>query len=107
MFRIIGRIILILAVAAIIAGGIYALVQNSSSGTSSDVRPEPQFANQGTTNGSQPQEFREGDRFEGGASIGRGLAGVIGSILKISLITLIVLVVRKWLGRGNKLPQPV
>jgi hypothetical protein len=106
MTQILGRILLILAIAAIIAGGIYMFVQNSGSSTS-NFRSESQFANPGATTGSQLQQFREHDRFEGGASIGRGFAGVIGNLLEISVITLLVIILRGWLGSARRVGQPV
>lgn len=102
MFQTIGRIVMILLVAAIIAGGLYALVQNSGM-NNSGFNPDRQIGTQNTVGGTQPQQFRENDRNRS-ASLGRGLGGVLGHMIEIGVITGIVLLVQKTLAQ-RKHPQ--
>lgn len=102
MFRTIGRITMILLVTAIVAGGIYVLVQNSGLNNSGS-NPERQIGTQNTDGGTRPEQFRENDRNRG-ASLGRGLGGVLGHIIEIGAITGIVLLVQKTLSQ-RKHPQ--
>ena len=93
MLKTFGRIILILLVAAVVAGGIYTLVQSGSSTNS--FNPEPQF-DRPTQNGSAPPaDFNERDAR--GGSIFR-LVGVFGTMLEIGAITLAVLFIQSKLS---------
>lgn len=101
MFKMIGRILIILLVAAIVAGGIYLLVQNGSSNNTA-FAPDRQFQGRtfgGTSNGNfaSPDGFRGRDH-EGQFSIGRGIGGLFGTTLKISVIVLLVLLVQNGLA---------
>ncbi len=95
MIKVTIRIIVILLVAAIVSAGLYALVQNGAS--SARFRPERQFNPSGANNAQvRPEGFRgEGRDFGGSASIGRGLAGIIVTLLQISAITFIVVQFQK------------
>jgi hypothetical protein len=108
MFKTTGQILIILLVAALVAGGLYALVQ-SSGVNSSAVTPDLRFENQLTGQRQPPPEgFRErgGDHDgEGEFSLGRGLAGVLGTLLKIGVVTLLVLLVQKMLARSPRQTQ--
>jgi hypothetical protein len=98
MFKTIGRIMIILLVAAIVAGGLYALVQNGSA-SSTAFTPDRQFANRNTTGTSAPPEqFREHES-EGGFSLGRGLGGILVTALQIGVITVLVLQAQRVLAK--------
>ena len=118
MLRIIGRILVILLVSSLIAGGIYLIVQQNHSALGiGDGQPgfEGRLRNnfEWIDNGSElPQEsiasnarlshFRGGDHdLEGGVSIGRGLMGITRNLIVFSLITLLVVAIQKlfsWLN---------
>jgi hypothetical protein len=99
MFKIIGRIIVILLVAALVAGGLYALVQNGST-NSTAVAPSRQFQSSGTNGTFAPRE-QFGDRGgEDRFSLGRGVGGTLVTFLEISLITFIVIQVQKVLAKS-------
>jgi hypothetical protein len=108
MFKTIGRILIILLVTALVAGGLYALVQ-SSGANSSATAPEPRFSNQPTGQRQSPPEgFRERGGDHGGESefsLGRGLAGMLGTFLKMSVVTLLVLLVQKMLTKSPRQTQ--
>lgn len=104
MFKIIGRILTILLVAAIVAGGIYLLVQNGSSNTLASAL-EQQFESRSfdrnpNGNFAPPNGFRERGH-DGEFSIGHGIGGVIGTVLKMGVIVLLVLLVQKRLANLN------
>lgn len=99
MFKIIFRILVILLVAALVSGGLYALVQYSGASNIAE-RPERQFENQNSGQaGSQPNQFREHGGEHNAFSLGRGLFGVLGSLLKMGVIVFIVLQVQKLLAK--------
>jgi len=107
MFKIIGRILIILLVIGLVTGGLYALIQ-SSSANSSTAAPDPRFENQPTgQRQAPPGGFRErGDHGgEGEFSLGRGLGGVFGTLLKIGVVTLLVLLVQKLLSKSPRSTQ--
>ena len=106
MFKTIGKVLLILALAALISYGLYGLVQNGSlNGISfgsehefnrfnSNNQITASFASQ-----SRPIErFHEHDR---GASV-FGLFGVIGTALQMGLITLVVVSLQGWIKTLNR-----
>ena len=101
MFKIIGRIIVILLVAALVAGGLYALVQNgSTNGTAFASGRQFQSRN---TNGTFVSRDQFGERGgEGGFSLGRGLGGTLVTLLEIGAITLIVIQVQKVLAKSPR-----
>lgn len=89
------KITVILIVAAIVAGGFYLLANNTSlaSGPDTDGRQPPAMT---STDGQtfQPME-RPGEGGEHGASLSRGLAGVGGTLAKLTIITIVVLLLQK------------
>lgn len=102
MFKTIGKIIVILLVAALVAGGVYALVQ-AGSANDTTVSPRDQFKSR-ETNGTfvPPDGFREHDS-EGEFSLGRGLGGLLVTLLKVGVITLIITQLQRVL---SKVPRP-
>ena len=99
MFKTIARIIVILLVAVIVAGGLYALVQNSSTNRVAFATGR-QFQGSGTNGTFVPRE-QFGDRGgEGRFSLGRGLAGTFATFLEISVIAFIVIQVQKLLAKS-------
>lgn len=98
MFKIIGRILVILLVTALVAGGLYALVQSGSS-TSTAFASARQFQSSGANGTLVPRE-QFGERGgEGRFSLGRGLAGTLVTLLEIGVIALIVIQVQKVLAK--------
>ena len=100
MFKIIGRILVILLAAALVAGGLYDLVQNGST-SSTAFAPDRQFVSR-NTNGTltPPTQFRDRES-EGGFSLGRGLGGMLVTALQIGVITAIVFQIQKELARSS------
>jgi len=107
MIQTIGKILVILLVIALIAGGIFGLVQDSSQNSAASA--EQSFSRQ-NTNGSRarPEGFGGHDR-QNSASLGRRMGGLLVTLLQIGAITFIVLQVQKVLARPSKrkLPDPV
>jgi hypothetical protein len=104
MFKTIGRILIILLVTALVAGGLYALVQ-SSGVNSSAVTPDLRFENQPTQRQPPLEGFRErgGDQGgEGEFSLGRGLGGTLVTLLKICAVAFIVILVQKVLAKPSR-----
>lgn len=96
------KILAILIVAAIVAGGFYLVANNTSlaSGRDRDFRQSPAMTNAGGQT-FQPMERHEGG--EHGASLSRGLAGVAGTLVKLTVIVIVVLLVQKSLSLlGNR-----
>ena len=94
----IGRAFLILFAAAIVAGGIYAIVGDGDRQPETGAyraawsqEPEPDgLSHDGGRHGAP----RRGDHSREGASLGRGLGGVVGNLVVIALVTLVVTRVR-------------
>jgi hypothetical protein len=88
------KIIAILIVASIVAGGFYLAVNNTSIASESGERGEPP-----AMAGTDGESFQPMERPEGGgeheASFTRGLAGLLTTIAKLTGITIIVLLVQK------------
>lgn len=98
--KIISRIIVILLVAGIVSSGIYALAGSTSltSGNEADLGPQPSMTN----TGSQPMPPMGGhEGGEDGASLTRGLSGVLVTLAKLTGITLVVLFAQKVFGSFN------
>ncbi len=97
------RIIVILLVAALVAGGFALAVGNTSSATTgfNAEGGQPPAMTTGA-NGQSTQQMPSrpeggfGDR-EGGASLG-GLLGIFGTLAKLAGITVIVLLIEKGIG---------
>ncbi len=101
MFKIIGRILVILLVAAIVAGGLYALIQNGIT-NSIAFAPGRQFQS-GDTHGTSVSRDQFSERDGGGRfSLGRGMGGVWLTLLEIGAITLIVIQVQKVLAKSPR-----
>ena len=89
------RIVIILLVAGIVAGGLSLAVNNSSIASDSNFeggQPPVMTSADGQT--LQPMERPDGDR-EGGASLAGGLSGVLATLAKIAGITVIVTLIQK------------
>jgi len=107
MIRTAGKILVILLVTALVAAGIYALVQAGSANSAAQGR---QFDGRNTGGLARPEGFRDGDRGrEGGATAGRGLGGLLVTLLQIGAITFIVVQVQKLLTKPSQrnTPEPV
>jgi hypothetical protein len=102
MIKITFRIIIILLAAALVSAGLYALVQNGSS--SPATRPESGFNISGANNAlrTQPGGREGGERNFNNASLGRGLGGMLVTLLQIGAITFVVLQFRKTLSRPRR-----
>ena len=119
MLKIFGRILVILLLSGLIAGGLYLIVQHNPSALGIGDRPAgfegrlhrnfdktnngaalPQTFTQDT---SRPAHFRAGDGdFEGGASLGHGLLGITRSLIVFSVITLLVVCIQKAFALVNR-----
>jgi hypothetical protein len=102
IMKIVYRTLIILLAASIVSAGLYLAVDKSSSTFTTGGLPErPQFENRGTLQSDDRLQAPTGDlRPEGrddGGSI-EGIFGLLGSLLKIAIITAFVLLV-KWVGR--------
>ncbi len=106
MLKTVGRIFIILLVSVLIAFGVYTIVQrnptalrpgNQRGNFDARIRNNGSPINQLSPGaGSQPVRFQGRERgFEGGVSIGRGLAGIAGNLILFSIITLIVIGIQK------------
>lgn len=89
------KILVILLVAGIVAGGIYAVVENTTLLSSILEEGRPPSAVQDTASqSSQPMERPEGDG-EHSASLVRGLTSVLITLAKLTVISIFVLFVPK------------
>ena len=88
------RIILILLVASIVAGGFYLAANNSSiaSNTGFDGGDHPIMTD---ASGQTIQPMERADHEEGGTSLTEGLGGVAITLVKIASITLLVTLIQK------------
>jgi len=85
------KIIAILLVAAVVAGGFFLAVNNTSTSSDSVEGGQPPAM---TSASGQPMERPEGGG-EDSASITRGLSGVIATLAKLTVITIIVWLAQK------------
>jgi hypothetical protein len=102
------RILVILAVAALLSGGMYLFVQNlpGSANFSAERGNRPQFV-QPPANGQAPQpNFRPDGDFgrQRNASLGRGLVQIVGTLIKLAVIVLLLLLAQRVLGEALKRP---
>jgi hypothetical protein len=101
------RITVILIVAAMVAGGLHLVANNTSLASSPDREGhQPPALTDASGQSFQTRERQEGG--EHGASLSRGLAGVAGTLVKLTVITIIVLLVQKGfslLGNRNHRPK--
>jgi len=89
------NILVVLLVAAIVAGGVFALVENTtlvSSNESGHGQPPATLNADGTS--AQPMRHGEGDG-ERGASFTRGMSELLVTLGKLGAITVIVLLLQK------------
>lgn len=95
-------ILVILLITAVVSGGIYALVENTSLLSSSEAEhgAPPQMTSADGTS-FQPMERPDGDDHDA-ASLSRGLGEVGVLLAKITGITLIILTIQKALGAFQK-----
>ena len=111
LFQVLGKIVLILLVAGVVIGAAYAAVQSgtlSISGPGGEGRPRPerQFAeNERPASGFGDRDFEA--REHGEFSLGRGMFGVVGSLVKITVVTLLVLGIQKLFMRWQLKKAPV
>lgn len=98
--KIILRILTILLIGALVSGGIYLIVQNTT--TSSDMGNAPsmdQLPATATGNLSQPSTRPESDFDHDSASLTRGLSEMGVSLAKLAGIVLTVLLIQSVLTR--------
>ena len=96
------HLIVILLVAVIVAGSVYALVENTTlvSSTESEHGTPPAMTNaDGST--TQMMERHEGGG-EHGASFARGLSEVLVTLAKLTGITVVVLLIQSLVARVQK-----
>lgn len=93
-----GRIFIILAVTALVAGALYLIFNGNSAGTSSDFRPQGEA-------GFQPGGARPD--FEGGRPDRDGMAGgwIFGTLKNLVVVSVLVavIVLPKSLGKRKRL----
>lgn len=97
------RILTILLIGALVAAGIYLIVQNTT--LVSDMSSAPSLDQLPTTttgNFSQPSTRPEGDFDHDSASLSRGLSEVSVSLSKLAGITTIILLVQNLVGLLKK-----
>ena len=99
MFKTIGKVIIILAIAALISYGLYGVVQNGNLGNTS-FGSDHEFSrinnpNQTTVSFVSQTGPAEGFREHDGGASAFGIFGAIGTALQIGLITLIVVSLQK------------
>ena len=89
------RIIAILIVAAVVAGGFSLAVNNSSIASGTDMEGgQPPVMTSADGQSVQPMDHHEGGE-EGGVSITRGLSEVLVTLAKLAGITAVILLVQK------------
>lgn len=122
--KVLGRIILILIVTAAVASSIYLLVRSTGGGqdgirapaefgrpdlhgrSHSGFEMDGSFSNNFEMQRGRPHEFSEFGH-EDEASVGRGLAGVLGNLILIGLITFVVAKINSGLAQRSHKQGPV
>jgi hypothetical protein len=97
------NIIMILLVAAVIAGGLSIIVNNTSIASGPDGiggQPLAMTSANGQTTAQLPERLEGGE--EGGASAGRGLLEVLVTLTKLIGITIVVLLLEKGVSLLSK-----
>ena len=119
MFKIIGRILVILLVSGLIAGGLYLIVGHNPSALDVGDRPagfegglrrnfeqinKSSTLPQTPTGSSGRRAHFEGEEhdFDGGLSMGRGFLGITRSLIVFSVITLLVVGIQKVVSHVNR-----
>lgn len=93
------RIIVILLVASVVAGAFSFAINNGA--TTSNSNGEQRALTNASGQSFQPMERTDSDR--DGGSIAGGIGGVLGTLAKITGITILVLAVQKAIGLiGNR-----
>jgi len=92
------KIIAILLVASVIAGGFSLAVNNISSTSGPTGGGQPPAMTSADGQSTQPMARPEGGDNEGGASIADGLSGILFTLIKLTGITAIVLLIEKVYG---------
>ena len=87
------RIIVILLLAAIISGGWSLVANNASLASGMDHEGNRPSITDASGQTLQPTQRHEGD--DHGASLSRGLAGVAGTLVKLTAITIVILLLQK------------
>jgi len=101
------NIVIILLVAAIVAAGFYLLANNTAGIDSAEEGGgRPAMTSPDGTRPERPEGMAGRDGNEHSASIGQGLAGVGGSLLKLSVIVGIVLLIQKGIALVSSGRQP-
>jgi hypothetical protein len=95
------RIIIILLVAAVVAGAFSLAVNNSSTASSSNDGGQPPAMTSSTQPTTQMARPEGGDR--DGGSITQGLPGVANTLMKLTGISILVLLVQKGLSQLGSL----
>lgn len=104
--KIISRIIVILLIAAIVAGGWYLAADNTPLASGLDNEGGRPSMTEASGQTFQPME-RPDEGGEQGASISRGLAGVAGTLVKLAVITILVLLLQKGYSLLGNRKSPV
>jgi hypothetical protein len=98
------HILVILLVTAIVAGGVYALVENTTLVSSDDAghgQPPATLNADGTS--TQPMRHGEGGGDgEHGASFARGMSGLLVTLGKLGAVTVIVLLFQSLITQLQK-----
>jgi hypothetical protein len=95
------RIITILLVASVVAGAFLLALNNSSVISSSSEGGERPAMTDASGQSIQPMERLEGGDRDGG-SIAQGLSGVLATLMKLSIITILILVTQKGMELLNR-----
>ena len=97
------HLVVILLVAVIVAGGVYALVENTTlvSSTESEHGMPPTMTNADGTTTQMMERPEGGDHHE--ASVTRGLSEVLVTLAKLSGITVVVLLIQSLVAKIQKL----
>ena len=95
------RIIIILLVAAVVAGAFSLAVNNSATASISNDGGQPPAMTSSTQSTTQMARPAGGDHDSG--SITQGLAGVAGTLMKLTGISILVLLLQKGFSQFGKL----
>ncbi len=104
--HVIGQVVLVLLAAAVVIGALYLAVQNNVITAPVRGGERERFEPGGFEDRPAPPEGFEmrpdfDEHGRGGASLGRGMAGVLGTLFKLTLITLLVLGVKALVSRAR------
>lgn len=105
MLKTLGRILMIILVTGVLAGGIYLLVERTSL-NSSAFSPEARFEGQATGARPAPPEGFDREHGEGEFSLTRGLGEVVVTLVKFGVVTMLVLALQKLLSKTSRTARP-